>query len=283
MFRIPRSRGHRVAATTVALATTILIAVGVTGAVAESKTTDVAITPLVPVKTITAATSVAAGKTYVFVASGTTSTVPTNAMVVQLAVTAKGTKAGTLSFAPLGEPGNASPTTVSWAAGGTGAGTVNVNVGVSNKVVVTNSSLAAATVGVKITGYSMQVPAAGINGSGGTNGQVLTNNGDGTVGWKAPAAVPTVFKAAVNSGGTVLFGNLTVAKVGVGSYQVTASRPLNQCAVTVAPGNYSPGADLAAAVPFSVSATANSPTASVRFYDPSIGERPTGFFVTIIC
>ncbi|MFC7504682.1 hypothetical protein, partial [Nocardioides sp. GCM10030258] len=161
--------------------TLLLLAFGLTGATATSGTTGVAITPLTPVKVITGAASVQPGKTYVFVASGGTTTVPTNALVVELAITVKGTKAGTLSFAPLGEPGNGSPTAVAWAAGGSSAGTVRVNVGNSNKVVVTNSSLAALTLGVKITGYSTLVSAAGISGVGGGDGQVLTNQGNGTV------------------------------------------------------------------------------------------------------
>lgn len=282
MFPTLQRRSHRVAATTVALATAVLIAVGVVGATADSKTTTVAITPLTPAKVVTTGAYVGPGKSYAFVASGGSTTVPTNALVVQVAVTVKGAGGGTLSFAPQGAPASASPTKVSWSAGGTGAGTVKVNVGVSNKVVVTSSSTAAATVGITINGYSTEVTAAGINGAGGTSGQVLTNNGNGTVGWAAPAPVPTVFKAAVNPNGAVTFGNLTAARVSIGTYQITASRNLKECAVTVAPGIYA-GNGVSAAVPFSVIVSPTTPTASVRFFDDDFGERDTSFFVTVIC
>lgn len=36
-----------------------------------------------------------------------------------------------------------------------------------------SGSAGSATVGVKITGYSTQIPAGGVSGTGGTNGQVL--------------------------------------------------------------------------------------------------------------
>lgn len=282
MFPTLQRRSHRVAATTIALATALLVAVGVTGATADSKTTTVTITPLTPAKVVTTGAYVGPGKTYAFVASGGSTTVPTNALVVQVAVTVKGTGGGTLSLAPQGDPTSASPTKVSWNAGGSGAGTVKVNVGTANKVVVTNSSTAAATVGITINGYSTQTTAAGINGSGGTIGQVLTNNGNGTVGWATPAPVPTVFKAAVNPNGVVTFGNLTAARVATGNYQVTADRNLKECAVTVAPGFYA-GNGIAAAVPFSVTVSPTSPTATVRFYEAGFGNRDTSFFVTVIC
>ena len=282
MFPTIQRRSHRVAATTVAVATALLIATGVTGATADSKTTNVAITPLTPVKTITAGVSVAAGKTYAFVGSGGSTTVPTNALVIQLAVTVKGAAGGTLSFAPQGDPSSASPTKVTWPAGGTGSGTVKVNVGTSNKVVVTNGSTGSATVGVKITGYSTQVPAGGISGSGGVNGQVLTNNGDGTVAWKSPAQVPVIFKGAVTASGSVDFGNLSASRLSAGNYTVTVSRNLLTCAITVTPGLYDAGG-VTALTAFVVSQS-DSPTATVRFYDPNTNSnRDTDFFVIIIC
>jgi hypothetical protein len=185
-------------------AAAIALAATLSGAFATSSTTGVAFTPLTPVKAVTGGTSVGANGTYLFVGSGTTSTVPTNATAVQLAVTVKGTKAGTLSFYPNGDQANASPQTLSWAAGGSNAGTVAVNIGVRNKVVVANASLAAATVGIKITGYSTQVTAAGVNGSGGTANQVLTNNGNGTTSWKNILVTTTGISNAGGQPGQVL-------------------------------------------------------------------------------
>lgn len=236
MFPTLQRRSQRVATTTVALATAILIAVGVTGATADSETTNVAITPLTPVKTITTGASVAAGKSYTFVGSGGSTTVPTNALVIAVAVTVKGAAGGTLTLAPSGHPASASPTKISWPAGGTGGGTVKVNLGQSNKVVITNGGTGSATVGVKITGYSTQVTAAGINGTGGTNGQVLTNNGDGTVGWRTPPATPQLFKAHVTSTGQVEAGLIDAMRLEKGIYRVNFGRVMMGCAVTGSTG-----------------------------------------------
>lgn len=284
MFPTLQRRGHRVMATTVAMATAILIAVGVTGATADSKTTSVAITPLTPVRTVTAGVSIAAGKTYAFVGSGGSTTVPTNALVIRLAITVKGAAGGTLSFAPLGDPAGASPTKVTWPAGGTGSGTVNVNLGASNKVVVSNASTGSATVGVKITGYSTQVTAAGINGAGGTNGQVLTNNGDGTVAWKNTVQPPAIYKGAVTQTGVVLHGNFTATQTGSGQYTVTIDRPLADCAVTATPGLY-PGASVASATsPLVTVSQTSSPTASIRFWNSAVSANAsTSFYVLIVC
>ncbi|WP_156392000.1 MULTISPECIES: hypothetical protein [unclassified Nocardioides] len=266
--------------------TLLLLAFGLTGATATSGTTGVAITPLTPVKVISTAAAVSAGKTFTFVASGGTTTVPTNALVVELAVTVKGTKAGTVSFAPLGEPGNGSPTTVSWAAGGSGAGTVRVNLGNSNKVVATNSSLAAATLGVKITGYSTLVTAAGISGTGGGDGQVLTNQGNGTVAWEslpAPAPVPVVLKAHVTDAGTLSFGAVSSSLDGPGFYRVNFGRPLASCAVTGTPGGYNGGSWNGNAI-VAVFTSSGSPVATVVVRRGDNGTAiNTGFFLTVIC
>jgi hypothetical protein len=221
----------------VLVAAAIFVTMGITGAVATSGTTNVAITPLNPTKTITSAHSITAGTTYAFVAAGGSSTVPSNARVVRLAVTVKGTKAGTLSFYPAGDPGSASPTTLSWAAGGSNAGNVNVNVGQLDKVTLTHTSAAAATVGVQITGFSTQVTSAAINGSGGTAGQVLTNNGDGTTAWKA-APGPTFLRAQItwsganapNSASLAPGGNaVSLSNSSVGYWQVTFGRSVVGC------------------------------------------------------
>lgn len=265
--------------------TLLLLAFGLTGATATSGTTGVAITPLAPAKLVATGASVAAGKTYVFVASGGTSTVPSNALVVELAVTVKGTKAGTVSFAPLGEPANASPTTVSWPAGGSGAGTVRVNVGSSNKVVVTNSSAANATLGVKITGYSTLVAAAGISGVGGGDGQVLTNKGDGTVGWETlpePAAVPVVHKVHVRSTGVVDLGTATVSRPSAGVYILSGIADIRSCAITGSVGASGGDVVVTNAV-VSIGIAPALPQATVQVRLPSNAPVDSAFFLTLVC
>ncbi|MCX6400327.1 MAG: hypothetical protein NTX33_10410 [Propionibacteriales bacterium] len=268
--------------------TLLLLAFGLTGATATSGTTGVAITPLTPAKSIATATSVAAGKTYVFVARGTTSTVPTSALVVELAVTAKGTKAGTVSFAPLGDPGNNSPTTVSWAAGGSGAGTVKVNVGVSDKVVVTNASTAAVTLGVKITGYSELVAAPGISGVGGGDGQVLTNNGDGTVSWEAvpepePVDVPVVAKVHVKSTGVVDLGTASVNRLSAGLYILTGIADIRNCAITGSVGGRDSGDVVVTNALVSINVSPNLPQATVQVRTSANAPIDSSFYLTAIC
>lgn len=273
-------RSQRVATTTVALATTILIAVGVTGATADSETTNVAITPLTPVKTITTGASVAAGKSYTFVGSGGSTTVPTNALVIQVAVTVKGAAGGTLTLAPSGDPASASPTKISWPAGGTGGGTVKVNLGQSNKVVITNGGTGSATVGVKITGYSTQVTAAGINGTGGTNGQVLTNNGNGTVAWKNPPAPPVVLRAHVDAG-QVEFGDATSAqRLSPGRYRVTFPRNLAGCVVVGSVGHH--GGGFTSSISVLAALAGPGPTVSVFLTRPDTLEPTDSDFSLIV-
>lgn len=279
----PPTRRHRVAVLTVGLAAAILMAVGITGATAESKTTGVAITPLTPAKAVGTGLYVGPNKTYSFVASGGGTTVPTNAFVVELAVTVKGPAAGTLSFGPLGDPTATSPTKVSWPAGGSGAGTVKVNIGTSNKVVISNASTGAATVGLKITGYSTQTTAAGINGSGGTNGQVLTNNGNGTVGWKTPAAPPVVMRAHVDNG-QVEFGDATSAtRLSTGRYRVTFPRNLAGCVVVGSPGLHGGGmTSLVSVIAFL--SNASSPGVDVYITRPdTLAPTDSDFSLIVAC
>jgi hypothetical protein len=53
----------------------------------------------------------------------------------------------------------------------------------NSKVSFKNNGTASATVTVTITGYSTQTTASNISGSGGSGGQVLTNNGAGGASW----------------------------------------------------------------------------------------------------
>lgn len=172
-----------------AVLTTGLVLAGIPGsAPAAGPTTQVAVVP-VPAKTVLNGSVAAHGTTSVAVIGGST-TVPSNATTVRLDVTVKGTKAGTITIYPAGVPTPAD--SVSWAAASSATATVQENVGLNGKISVTNSSLAAATVTLKITGYSTQVTAAGINGSGGSPGQVLTNTGSGAAWQPASTAVGQV-------------------------------------------------------------------------------------------
>jgi hypothetical protein len=255
-----------------------LVAGGVTAAMATSGTTDVAITPLTPARAVTGGALVAAGKVYSFVASGGSTTVPSDAMAVQLAITVKGSGGGTLEFSPLGDADHESTEQVSWPAGGSGSGTVRVNLGQSDKVAITNSSSATAVVGVKITGYSTQITAASIASAGGLPGQVLsidsankvkwadptvdpsqvgeTGGVDGSVltqlpgggvGWVKPAGKST-FRAAVKMTGSgagvaaLVPGSdaVAVSNTTVGSYTVYFGQNLTGCVATGSPGGIAP-------------------------------------------
>lgn len=162
---------------------------------ATTDTTDVAFVSI-PAKQVMGNNSIAAGKVESAVVIGGTTTVPSNATTVQLLVTVRGTKDGTLKLYPAGNPAGTSGDTLSWPAGGTATTTMAENVGMSNKVSVENGSLAAAIVTVKITGYSTQVTAGGINGSGGSAGQALVNNGAGGVVWGEPGRAYSSYQAA---------------------------------------------------------------------------------------
>ncbi|MCX6400502.1 MAG: hypothetical protein NTX33_11300 [Propionibacteriales bacterium] len=67
---------------------------------------------------------------------------------------------------------------------GPATGTAFMSVGMNDKVSFTNQATKAGKLTVKITGYSTQVTADAINGSGGVSGQVLTNTGGGNVEWR---------------------------------------------------------------------------------------------------
>jgi hypothetical protein len=163
-----------------------LVLAGIPGsAPAAGPTTAVAFVP-VPAKTVLNGSVAAHGTTSVAVIGGST-TVPSDATTVRLDVTVKGTKAGTITIYAAGVPTPAD--SVSWGAGSSATATVQESVGLNSKISVTNSSLGSATVTLKITGYSTQVTAAGINGSGGSPGEVLTDTGSGAAWQPASTAV----------------------------------------------------------------------------------------------
>lgn len=178
--RAPRWR--RTAALGSVLAAVAVALVASAGAAPTTDTTAVAFVP-VPAKQLWGANSISPGKAESVTVIGGTTTVPSNATTVRLEVTVKGTAAGTLRFYPAGNEAGGAGHTLAWAAGGTATGTTAENVGLQNKVTVFNDSTKAASVTVKVTGYSTQVTAGDINGSGGSAGQVLTNNGAGGATW----------------------------------------------------------------------------------------------------
>ncbi len=180
-----RSRGwRRPAGLAVVMAVIATALVASAGAAPTTDTTAVAFVP-VSAKKVMSANSIPAGATESAIVIGGTTTVPSNATTVRLVVTVKGAAAGTITLFPAGNEAGGAGHTVSWAAGATTTETEAENVGLSNKVSVKNSSTKAAVVTLTITGYSTQVTAGDINGSGGTNGQVLTNNGAEGATWRS--------------------------------------------------------------------------------------------------
>ena len=153
-------------------------------------TVDVTFTALAPPKVVLAG-SVGANATKLVTVSAGTTTVPTQATTIRMTVTVKGTKAGSMSFYPAGDPAGSSGQTIAWPAGGTGAATITTDIGQKNQVAFVNSSLATATVKATITGWSSDVESGDISSLDGTTGQVLTDTGAGAA-WQNPKP-PTVY------------------------------------------------------------------------------------------
>lgn len=186
-----------IGAVTVATAASI---VGIASA-APGGSADVTFVPLSPVKKILS-TTIGAHKTNSPVVIGASTTVPTDATSVQLLLTIKSAAAGTLSVFPAGNPASSSQDVLSFpGANALVAPTTNQNIGASNKITLVNNGSATATVTVTITGYSTQLTAAGIAGTGGSAGEVLTNTGSGAS-WQQLLA--TGISPAGGSSGDVL-------------------------------------------------------------------------------
>lgn len=138
-------------------------------------TTDVTFVPIAGHRVLSN-TYLAAGHSSSPVLIGGSTTIPTNATTVQLLVLVKGTATGSLFYYPAGN--TAAGQTFTWVKGG-GQATLASNIGTANEVTFVNQSSAAINLTVTITGYSTQVSAGDITGSGGAPGQVLTNTGAG--------------------------------------------------------------------------------------------------------
>lgn len=255
----PRWRRPLVVVAVTALAAGMITGVaGATGS--PGSTTNVSFVALTPAKKILSAITIATKKSTSPVVIGGTTTVPSNATTVQIVVTAKGTAAGTLNFYPSANAAGASGQSLAYPKSTTTTASVTIqeNVGQGGAVTFYNAGTGTATVTATITGYSTQVTAGDINGNGGSNGQVLTNDGSGGATWAtqgqsfASGTGYAPLPIGLTSQTTVL--TLTVP---VGSYQVTAtysayatSPDLAYCTI-IAPSGFSSAygtADLAVAL-----------------------------------
>jgi hypothetical protein len=203
-----------------ALAVGAGLLVGVSGA-SSPPSVDVNFSPLVPTKKVFSGT-IGGNANKVVVVSGGTTTVPSNATTIQMNVTSKGTKAGTLTFSPNGNPSGSSGQTVSWGAGGSGANIITTDVGQKNAVAIHNASAATATVVVTILGYSTDVEVDDISSQGGATGQVLTDTG-ASAAWQDPQ-LPSAYFARNSSYFNLssAYSTITSVTVPAGRYQVEA-------------------------------------------------------------
>lgn len=193
--------------------------VSVAGAAPTTDTTAVDFVAI-PAKTVMGSNSIPAGKTESAVVIDGSTTVPSNATTVQIQATVKGTANGTISFFPAGNEAGGAGHTLSWNAGQTVTGITAENVGMSNKVSVKNLSAKAAVVTLKLIGYSTQVTAGGINGSGGSPGQVLTNTGAGAT-WQTPSTAHGLNNAAYVALAPSSLTQVAALTVPAGSYAVS--------------------------------------------------------------
>jgi hypothetical protein len=150
---------------------------GLASASPSTDTTNVKFTGLNPTKTVLSAKSIAANASLPVIVAGGSTTVPTGTTTVRLQVTVKGSKAGTLTFYPTGNPGGSSGYFLAWTAGGSASGQILENVGQKDEVTFGNTSSGAAIVTAVITGYSSGVTAADVSPAGAQLGQVLMADG----------------------------------------------------------------------------------------------------------
>lgn len=135
------------------LAATALMSVA--GA-SPSSGSDPTITALSPVKVLLSNTNIAKNAVNTKVASGGSSTVPSDATAVRLAVTVKSAQAGALLVYPYGRPAAASADSIAFPAGSVlVTTTIKTEIGQSNKISFKNTGLATASVSATITGYSL--------------------------------------------------------------------------------------------------------------------------------
>ena len=145
-------RGRRSVAIVGVAALAVAVISGVAGVSSSTSEGIVTITP----HNLTTGATIAAGKSVVYVVSGASTTVPTDATRVQLSVAvSKQQQPGTLNSTPYLDVADASGDALTWATPNTAvSGTYLEAVGVANKVAFTNSSAGSVFVVIKITGYS---------------------------------------------------------------------------------------------------------------------------------
>lgn len=182
---------NRILWTPIGLAIGVLIGAVAAGGIALASPsnpdrTDVSITPM-PTKQIAYKKSVAANKHLVLDAIGGNTTIPSNATTVELQVTVipSGTGSGSVLVSPAAN--EALGVDVAWDGGQT-TQTIRVGIGLRDQVTVKNTSAATVKVSVSLKGYSTQVTADGINGSGGDVGTALLNDGNGHAYWGDPGS-----------------------------------------------------------------------------------------------
>jgi len=162
-----------------------LIAGNAIGTPPTTSTTDVSFVALNPAHKVLSAATIGANKTSSPVVAGGATTVPTNATVVRLTVTAKGAAGGVLNFYPAQNVSGGSGQFLSYPSGSVSVSTtIEENIGQADELTFANSGSGSVVVTATITGYSTQVTAGTINGSGGSAGQVLTNDGAGGAVWQ---------------------------------------------------------------------------------------------------
>jgi hypothetical protein len=200
----------------VAVGASVVALVG--GFVASTGLAQASIVSITP-KTIANNVAVAGHGVLQLVASGSSTTVPTDATRVVFALTITGaTASGNVAANPTGSPGSGA--FVHYTAGTTATGTVTEQIGLGNQVAFHNGGVNGITLTVKITGYSTEVRATDISPAGGSTGQVLTNTGAGAAWQPAGHAygVTNAFNVQALNTGLQTVGAVTVP---AGSYVVT--------------------------------------------------------------
>lgn len=174
----------------------------------------------IPPQIIANSVALPGGGNLKLVSSGGSTTVPTDATrVVFLVTITNATANGNVTAFATGSSGSGN---VHYVAGTTTSGSLTEPVGLSNQVTFHNTGANSINLTVKITGYSTEVRASDISGTGGNAGQVLTNTGAGAA-WQAAGhayGVSNPFSVQALSTGLTTVSSVTVP---AGSYAVTFS------------------------------------------------------------
>jgi hypothetical protein len=199
------------------------VAASITGIAGASgpATTAVSFTKLNPPFTLMTNTGIGASQVLTRVVSGAATPIPSNSSTIELTITASGPQNGRLDIYPAGNPQGGSGQFLAWTPKLKMTKIVQENVGINDSLTFASHGTGVATVSATITGYSTQVTAGDINGSGGNAGQVLTNNGFGGVAWQTP----TPARLAITDLPTMIFNNTLIESLRVpqGTWLVTTT------------------------------------------------------------